>query len=404
MEQPPCNCESGDGLAVLSLTEPDFDPNGVEVVAARSAYWRAHTPIGPAILRDKDVRCLLRDPRLGQGSAVHLARHGITEGPLAEWWKLLILNLEGDRHERQRRLVVKAFRASLVNSLRPTMCRVADEIVGLLCDGKVFDGVTDLADPYTITVLADLLRVPQEQRALLRRWSGDLGLVFSFAVTEEFDKIEAALIGLYECADQLIVARRTRPGDDIVSALLEAREDSQRLDEQELRAIVVTLLFAGHDTSCCQLALALHQFACHPQQWALLRERPQLVDRAVEEVMRTAPATPVIYRLTLTDFSYRDLTVPAGSFLALMVACANTDPDEFGRPGFDIRAQRPRQLTFGGGPHFCLGAALARAEIALALTALARRTPRLELAGTAVFRPPVGIYGPTRLPLRAPDI
>jgi cytochrome P450 len=162
---------------------------------------------------------------------------------------------------------------------------------------------------------------------------------------------------------------------------------------------VVTILFAGHDTTKHQLAWALHTFAREPAAWEQLADRPELAPTAVEEVMRVAPAVPAILRLALEDVSYRDLNVHAGALVTLLVAAANTDPDTFGDAPFDLSAPRPRQLTFGGGIHYCVGHLLARAEMEVALPRIAAVATDLRITGPVRWRPPTGISGPMTLPL-----
>jgi cytochrome P450 len=387
----------------LDVTAPDFVPSGPEVAAARAAHWRADTPVGPAVLRYEDVAALLRDRRFGQGSAIFLDIQGIGDGPLRRWWRDMLLNLEGPRHDRLRRLIVPAFQPPVVDTLRPRMRADIDVLLtGLLsgADREVScDAVATIADPYPIGVLSDLLGIPDDERARVRRWATDLGLAFTFEVAANLERIEAAVVGLYAVADRLIADRRMRPGGDFVSQLVAAEEDGDRLTADELRNMVVATLFAGHDTTKHQLALALHTFAGAPAQWELLAARPELAAAAVDEVMRVAPAVPAILRVALEDVRYRDLEIPAGTLVTLLVAAANTDPELFGEAPFDITATRRRQLTFGGGPHHCVGHLLARAELAEVLPRLAAAVTDLRITGPVEWRPPTGISGPSTLPI-----
>jgi cytochrome P450 len=147
--------------------------------------------------------------------------------------------------------------------------------------------------------------------------------------------------------------------------------------------------------------MALWTFARHPEQWTLLARRPDLAERAVEEIMRVSPTVPIIWRVACDDVTYRDLTIPAGTRLWLLIGAAHREPATFGEDSFDIRLDRPAQLSFGHGVHYCLGALLARAEMAEALPILANRLPGLELAGDPGFRPELsGFVGPAMLPIR----
>jgi cytochrome P450 len=164
--------------------------------------------------------------------------------------------------------------------------------------------------------------------------------------------------------------------------------------------MVSALVFGGQDTTRNQLGCALATFVEHPEQWALLADRPALAPTAVEEVMRVSPAVPVAVRVASETFAFQGLPIPAGAMLQLFTATANRDRAVFGAAEFDITQSRPAQLTFGGGIHYCLGAPLARAELQEALPILAARLRRPRLAGEVRWRPALGIYGPLALPLR----
>jgi cytochrome P450 len=273
-----------------------------------------------------------------------------------------------------------------------------------LIDGFAGNGscefMTALADPYPAWVIAELLGIPAEGFNAFFGWATDMGLGFSPAAATEQARIDAAVAGLYACCDELTAQRRANQGGDLISALITAEADGQRLIADELRSLVTLLVFAGQDTTRNQLGLAITTFVEHPDQWRLLAQRPELADTAVEELMRVNPATPAILRLATEDFTFQGVTIPAGTHIALFLAAANTEPDTFGDAPFDITAQRTAQLTFGGGIHYCLGAWLARAEMREALPILASRLGDIALDGPLVSRPHICITGPITLPLR----
>jgi cytochrome P450 len=186
----------------------------------------------------------------------------------------------------------------------------------------------------------------------------------------------------------------------LISGLIAAEEAGDQLSDAELRVLVTALVFAGQDTTRNQLGCALATFLAHPDQWARLAEAPALAAQAVEEVMRVRPAVPSIWRVATEDFDFKGLRIPAGTYLSLFVASANTDPRVFVPGEFDIGRERAAQLTFGGGLHYCLGAPLARVEMAEALSILAARLRAPMLAGEVHWRPALGICGPVTLPIR----
>jgi cytochrome P450 len=348
-------------VALVDLLDPAFRVDSPEVRAAADANWWARTPIGLAVLRYQDCVALLRDRNLRHGSLDVLIAQGVSSGPFFDWLGSMLLNLEGEPHQRLRRLVSAAFTQRRVELLRPVMRSTTRELVGTFAATGGCEFMAAFADPYPARIIAALLGIPEEQFDAFLGWATDMGLGFSTAAATELPRIEAALAGLYACCDELVARRRREPGEDLISALVTAADSEGHLTGEELRILVSTLVFGGQDTTRNQLGLAMTTFAGHPRQWRLLGERPELAPTAVEEVMRV-----------------------------------NT----FGDAPFDITVQRPAQLTFGGGVHYCLGAWLARMEMREALPVLAARMPDLTTAGPIDFRPPVGITGPITLPLR----
>ena len=387
-------------VTFLDLLDSTFQPDAPQVLAARAACWYARTPLGYAVLRYDEVAALLRDRRLRQGSVEALTAQGLTEGLLVDWMRMSLLNLEEEPHGRLRRLVSQAFTPRAVDALRPVMRAVAHELIDDFAARGACEFMAAFADPYPSRIIGALLGIPRERYAEFHGWATDLGLLFSYAVAEHRARIEAALLGLSACVDDLLAARRAASGPDLISALIAAEEAGDQLSDTELRVLVTGLVFAGQDTTRNQLGCAMATFLAHPEQWARLAEAPTLAARAVEEVMRVRPAVPAISRVATEDFDFNGLRIPAGTFLSLFVASANTDPHVFGPEGFDISQERPAQLTFGGGIHHCLGAPLARVEMAEALPILAARLQGPTLAGTVPWRPALGICGPLVLPIR----
>ena len=392
---------TGDGIAYLDVMAPDFRPDSAEVMAARDAHWYARTAFGYALLGYKQTSAVLGDSRFARTPLEWaLIMRGVTSGPVFDWLRSIILSTEGVDHLRLRRLVSKAFTRRSVDRLRPLMSTVANEMVDRFAKTGQCEFMADFADHYPVRIICELLGVPPAQQDSFREWTDDLGLAFSPDVQSYMDRIEAALAGLFHSTDTLIEYRRDHPGPDLLSALIEAEEAGDRLSTQELRVMVSTLLFAGHETTRNQLGRAMVLFADHPDQWQRLAEQPDLAAQATEEVFRVVPSVPLNARITTDPITVDGLDIPANSVLHLLIAAANTDPKVFGPGGFDITARRPAHpLTLGGGVHHCLGAALARAEIAEALPILARRLPGIQLAGPVEWRE-VGIIGPRQLPLR----
>ena len=386
-------------IAFLDILDPAFRVDSSEVRAAANAGWWARTPMGIAVLRYQECAALLRDRKL-RNSMEMLPALGVTSGLFIDWARACLVHLEGHSHQRQRRLVSKAFTQRSVDALRPFMRAKARELIDGFAGDSHCEFMTAFAEPYPAWVIAELLGIPTERFDAFLGWATDIGLGFTPAAGQQRDRIEAAVAGLYGCCDELTALRRQTPGHDLISALITTESDGQRLSSDELRALVSFLVFAGQDTTRNQLGLAMTTFAQHPDQWRLLAQQPELATTAVEELMRINPAVTAVGRIVTEDFTFQGVNFPAGTHVLLLLGAANTDPDTFGEAPFDITAQRPAQLAFGAGIHYCLGSWLARIEIREALPILASRLGDIALDGTATSLPHLGITGPITLPLQ----
>jgi cytochrome P450 len=260
--------------------------------------------------------------------------------------------------------------------------------------------VAAIAKPYPALTIAAVLGAPQADAPRLHEWSSWVQRQFDIrALTSQVPEMERAVTEVYAYVEALLASRRDGPGDDLLTSLLAAEEAGDRLSHAECVNLVLNVIAGGIDTTQAQLGHALRLFAAHPAQWAELGRRPALAGRAVDEVLRAEPITPFTARICLEDVSHRGVLFPAGTIVAVCAERANREQD--GGEEFDITAPRDgRLLTFGAGPHFCLGANLARAELEEALTFLAPRMPGLAADGPAVLGGVEGIYGVGSLPLR----
>jgi hypothetical protein len=363
--------------------------------------WLARTPLGALVVGREQVHQLLSDPRL-QSALMQLIRlQGVNEGQLYDLTASALLSLDGADHARIRSLVSRAFTPRAVEPYRPAMRALAEELVERFIGAGECEFMADFADHYPIEVMCQLLGVPPEDHLRFARWGDALTHVLSLELSLHLEEVNEAVAGLNDYLDGLIAERQGAPRRDLVSDLIAAGDDRDRLSPVELRALLAGLLFAGYDTTRNQLALAMTLFCEHPDQWQLMADRPELVAPAVEEVMRVAGVVAVTPRVAVEDIELDGWRIPAWSLVSLSLAAANHDPAAFDDPhGFDIMARREPQLTFGGGPHFCLGANLARAEMQEALPVLARRLGPITLSGAPEWRSTTGIFGPIALALR----
>src|SRR5581483_10504147 len=267
-------------------------------------------------------------------------------------------------------------------------------------DGQT-EFIAEFAKPYPSLVIASVMGAPLSDAPRLHHWSNWIQRQFDAqSLMTERELIEQAVAEFYAYEDELIGARRSAPGEDLISALIQAEEEGERLSDDELRNLILNIPVGGVDTSQSQLAHAVRLLAEHPDQWELLRSDPYgLALPAVEEALRYEPITPFTARITISEIEHRGVTFAPGTVILVSAWHANregVEPD-----AFDITADRPRSrvLTFGAGIHYCVGANLARAEMQEGLAFLAENLRTIELDGEPEFGTPSGIYGLERLPL-----
>ena len=359
----------------------------------RETGWLASMPLGFVVLDREAGEFFLRSRSFTFPGMKIAEIFGIDDGPLYDEIRRNILHINGADHSRLRGLVNPAFTPRAVERWRPFMRETIEALFAPL--GGECDAVEALAKPYPSRVIAKLMGAPIEDAERLWDWSNLIQRQFGMTVAEERPQIEQAVTEFYAYTEQLMQARREVPGEDLISELLD------RADDVELLNLVLNTLVGGVDTTQSQLAHGLRLFAEHPDQWAMLHEDPSLAPNAVDEIVRFEPITPFTARIAMEDVTYRDVTFPQDTIVLVCAQTGNRDPNTYENPDeFDITRPQARVLTFGAGPHYCLGVNLARAEMQEALSYLAPRMPGLELTGDPVFGTIDGIYGLDALPIR----
>ncbi|HEY1012781.1 MAG TPA: cytochrome P450 [Herpetosiphonaceae bacterium] len=391
-------------LPFLDLYGPAFqsDPFGV-LRELRADHWIARTPIGLAVLRHEPTQEVLAHRQLRTPGGDLLAIQGFTEGHLVDTMNAFLLNSHGADHDRVRRLVTKAFTSASAEAFRPRMRAIAEDLLDRLAPLGRCEFVADFAQPYAWQILCEYVGIPAGAQLEIQQWNTEISYMFGFNVADHLKEIESALANLDAFIDELVASRRRAPSDDLLSALIAAEETGSQLTPGELRAMVITLMAAGSGTSISQLGNAIDAFLSHPEQWAMLAAGEVPIAQAVEEVFRFVPASILgVPRVATADLVWRDLPLPAGTYLLPITGSANRDEQSFEEAEtFDVRRKRRSHITFGGGIHACIGAALARAELQEALPILARRLADLAHDGPAEWRSPTEIVaGPARLPIR----
>jgi cytochrome P450 len=392
---------------VTDLDLPDFalsDPDLVgeayhrRLAALSQQSWLARSPIAVLVLDRAAGEFFLRARATAFPGRQIAELFGITGGPLFEHIVANIINLSDATHRRLRSIVAGAFTPVAADQWRPVMRQILDQLwAGLEQDGRT-ESVAALAKPYPALTIATVLGAPSGDAPRLHNWSTWVQRQFDIrALSTDLALIEAAVVEIYDYVHALLAG----PPDPstLLGALQAAEADGERLSHVECVNLAVNVLAGAIDTTQSQLSHALHLFATHPDQWALLDTSPDLVPGAVMEVLRMEPVTPFTARLCLEDIEYRNVVFPAGTIVAICAERANREGE--GGEHFDIATGRDsRLLTFGAGPHYCLGANLARAELEEALRFLAPRMPGLDLDGPVSFGGIEGIYGIEALRLR----
>ncbi len=361
-------------------------------------------PHGPELLTYELVRTVLRDPRFRVPQGMFLAAQGITSGPLWDRVAANIISLNGEEHHRLRRLVSKAFTPKATARLRTTITDIINGLVDRNIARGHCDVVTDIARQYPIPVICTLLGAPPEDWELFSNWTDDILKAFSWDAANETPTILTAWAALDSYIDDMVARRRQALTDDLLSELIRAEDPDfpgDRLSADELRMLVAALLLAGTDTTRLQLAASVHALCDHPDQWALLGRHPELAVNAVEELIRHSPMTFVTLRAAIEDVEVVGVKIPAGTIVIVNTGSANRDPAVCEDPNrLDItRKGAPPIMTFGGGMHYCLGAHLARLELAEALAVMTRRMPNTRRTGPAPWRPVSALGGPITLPI-----
>ena len=339
---------------------------------------------GWQVLRYTDVETVLKDPRFCSDyrNALTPEQQRRLPAQIPGFLKPLrdnLLTIDGQRHARIRALAVRAFTPGRIEAMRPRIERLTEELLDAQHGRRRIDLVRDYATPLPTTVILDLLGVSGADVQAPRRWA----LALTSTLQNPVHLVWAApqIFRLFKCIRDLIRARRREPRDDLLSSLLHAGEDGEALTNDELFATVMLLLLAGHETTANLIGMGILALLQSPGQLERLRENETLIRPGVEELMRFVSPVRFVTRFTREEVTLSGVTIPQGAPVAAVLLSANRDAAIFAEPDrLDVGRRPNRHLAFGGGPHYCLGAALARLEAEVALSALLRRTGDLRLA------------------------
>jgi cytochrome P450 len=396
----------------VDISSPAFKANPYPFFAR----LRAEAPVHRIILGDKrpawlvtrydDVTTVLKDDRFVKDKRSALSREQFATQPwIPSMFKPIeynMLDLDPPDHTRLRALVHHAFSPRLVDNMRERIQRLTNELLDVVQDRGRMDLIRDYALPLPSTIIAEMLGVPARDRHQFHRWSSTI----VSTVPSKWGLLRAipALWAFLRYIRKLVQTRRAAPRDDLVSALVEAREAGDQLSEDEMLAMVSLLLIAGHETTVNLIGNGMLALMEHPDSMDQLRSEPALIKPAVEELLRyDGPLETATERYAREDVTMAGVTIPRGEIVFAVLASANRDERQFDRPDELILTREPnRHLAFGLGVHYCLGAPLARLEGQIAINTLLRRLPELRLArprNELRRRPGLVLHGLEALPV-----
>jgi cytochrome P450 len=391
--------------ALTELADPAILPNPYPVLAAlrEASPFAEFDGAFVVVGRHADCSAVLRHPNASSDRTQSLLAPAV---PRRTRQRPSFLSLDPPDHTRLRRLVSKAFTPRAIARLEPRIRELTSELLTAAAAAGQMEVVSQLAYPLPVRIISELLGVPVDDHPRFAGWSARLAHSlqpgFGLDSAEAQARAEAAQVASDEFAvyfGELIAVRRAHPADDLLSEMIAAEDDGERLTEAELIATCVLLLVAGHETTVGLISNGILALLRHPDQLALLQANPDLAASAVEETLRYDAPVQMTARVARGGMEAGPVAARDGALVLLLLAAAGRDPEAFADPDrFDIRRGATGHLAFAAGPHFCLGAPLARLEAAIALESVARRmrAPRLN-TGSLDYKPNLNLRGPDRL-------
>lgn len=345
-----------------------------------------HPEVGIVLSRYRDVERLLQDERFGVATPSPWREFFATNAPpsLRLISENMLLFVDPPQHTRVRKLVAKAFTPRRVEALRPRLTEMIESMLDGLERRPSFDVMEEIAEPFPIMTITELLDVPDTDRRKLHDWTVAVAafdeLPIDFTVLESAGRAADEFL---DYAERLVDARRAAPGDDLISALILAEDEGERLTRDELLAMIILLLVAGHDTTMSLISTGLWLLLLHPEAAEAVRRDSAAVPGAIEETLRFMGPLQVASgggRWPREPVELHGRVIQPGESVRLLLGSANRDPEAFVDPDrFDIHRTENRHIAFGKGLHFCIGAALGRVEGQVVLPAILRRFPDLSL-------------------------
>lgn len=361
-----------------------------------------------------DVASLLKDKRLGRTMLHRYSREEIGWPPpdpklagFRSYQDNVFMDMEGESHSRIRSLVTKVFTPKRVESLRTKLESTTHKLIDAVEENGACNFVSDIAEPLPVIMIADLLGIPEEHRAMLRPWSAAIVKMYELGYSDEqINEANKAAVDFMNLIGELANERRKNPQDDLITDLVQVESAGEKLTENEMRATAIFLLNAGHEATVNGSALGLMSLFQNQNQFEIMKEAVRqnnqaLIKTAVDEMLRYETPLPMFERYVLEDMEINGVQLKRGDEVALMYISGNHDEKRFTQPDELVLSRQDNPLlTFGLGTHYCLGAPLARLELQVLFSVLIKRLPNLESNGDAVFSKGFVIRGLESLPIK----
>jgi len=397
--------------ANFDFSSPAFRNNpypGYRFLRQMAPVWKP--PGGGPWIVSSHAGCvaMLRDNRFGHGGDQDVSPEIAAEPAIANLQRMMLLR-DPPAHTRLRGLVAKAFTGRRMEALRPRVTAIVDGLIDDVIETGKMDVMRDFAKKLPVTVICDMLGIPEEDRAPFMADNEVRGKLLDpvMPTRAELDEANKGVLESQAYFTKLFAYRRKNPGDDLTTALLLARENDDALTDEEALANIGLLFAAGHETTTNMIGNGILALQRHPDQWEKLRAAPELIGNAVEEILRYDSPVQLTSRIAHEDVEVLGQKIPAGEQVIALLGAANRDPAAFAGDPETLDVARPgvKAISFGGGIHHCLGAQLARIEGEIAFARLLERLPGLRLLDTAdvTYKPTITLRGPVALPAAWPN-
>lgn len=381
-------------------TREDFF-NMARDVADKS--WIARSAVGYNVFHHEDISAVLRDRRWHSALGILADLNPFTTPDFKRRRKTSIIALDGEEHNRLKRLLTPHFSASIADNLRPFMREAVNKLIDKFIDNGEADIAVDISRQYPVQIVCRLFGIPEYDLDKFSKWSVDMLRNFDMDYAKSTETILQSQKEMDEYVEELIALRRSNPQDDLISMLVNAEDDGDVLSNEEIMTLIEALMIAGIDTTQNQLSTAVSILIDNPTAWSLLSEDPSSAKFIVEELMRMNGSVSNTGRIAAEDIEYKGVLFPKGTIMFVNLAVANYDMSTFTNPDefiYNRRELESTHMSFGMGLHYCLGAPIARAEIQEALIIIANRLKNIQRSGETIYKEEnSAVYGPVSLPV-----